>query len=130
MKQIQYMQGNNDLPFEHQMLFILRNYQGLQNKLVKCHRERDEYKKKYLDVEPMVLAIRDANGKILALNKEIIKKQGELEQLNQCLKAKNEKIGAMTKRLKELEKEVEKRENQYLRLIETLNSQAPSSYLL
>lgn len=112
MEQLQYMQGNKDLQFEHQMLYILRNYQGMMNCLEKCRIERDKYRKMYLDAEPIITGVRDANRRINELNNEITHKQKELEQLNARLKEKNEKLGSLNRRLKEKNIEVGQKENQ------------------
>lgn len=104
------MQGNDDLPFEHQMLYILRNYQGMMNLLVKCRNERDRYKKMYYDAEPIITGVRDANKRINELNNEITRKQRELETLNARLREKNEKLGSLNKRLKEKNIEVGQKE--------------------
>lgn len=104
------MQGNKDLQFEHQMLYILRNYQGMMNCLEKCRMERDRYKKMYFDAEPIITGVRDANKRINELNNEITRKQKELETLNARLKEKNEKLGSLNKRLKEKNIEVGQKE--------------------
>lgn len=118
MEQIQYIQGNKDLPYEHQMLYILRNYQGMMNCLEKCRIERDRYKKMYYDAEPIIKGVRDANKRINELNNVIMRKQKKLEQLNACLKEKNEKLGSLNRRLKEKNIEVGQKENQ-LAFLET-----------
>ena len=48
MKTIQYMKGTNkDVPFEHQMLHIVRNYDALYERLLKSEEKRAELRKKY-----------------------------------------------------------------------------------
>lgn len=105
------MQGN-DIPFEHQMLYILRNYQGIMNSLMKCRLERDRYKKMYHDAEPIITGVRDSNRRIRELDNEITHKQKELEKLSARLKEKNEKLGSLDRRLKEKSIEVGQKEHQ------------------
>ena len=48
MKTIQYMKGTNkDVPFEHQMLHIVRNYDALYERLLRSEEKRAELRKKY-----------------------------------------------------------------------------------
>ena len=104
------MKGNKDIPFEHQMMHILRNYQGMVDKLVKCRRERDEYKKKYEDVEPMVIQVRDIKQHILDLNKAKVKKESEISVLNSCIEHKRNKLSEIKQNLKILGIEYAKKE--------------------
>ena len=69
------MKGNKDIPFEHQMMHILQNYQGLHNKLIQCRKERDEYKNKYMDIEPFISECRDIKKRISELNDSKLKKR-------------------------------------------------------
>ena len=110
MKPIQYMKGNKDIPFEHQMMHIVQNYQGLLNKLIECRKERDEYKKKYEDVEPMVIQVRDIKQHILDLNKAKVKKESEISELNSCIEHKRNKLSEIKQNLKILGIEYAKKE--------------------
>ena len=71
---------NKAVPFERQMMYILRNYQGMVDKLVKCRRERDEYKQKYMDIEPFISECRDIKKRISELNDSKLKKRGRVKQ--------------------------------------------------
>lgn len=110
MKPIQYMKRNKDIPFEHQMMHIVQNYQGLLNKLIECRKERDEYKKKYEDVEPMVIQVRDIKQHILDLNKAKVKKESEISVLNSCIEHKRNKLSEIKQNLKILGIEYAKKE--------------------
>ena len=45
------MEGTNrDIPFEHQMLFIIRSYDNLRAKLTKVEEERDSWRDKYISL--------------------------------------------------------------------------------
>ena len=101
---------NKSVPFERQMMYILRNYQGMVDKLVKCRRERDEYKKKYEDVEPMVIQVRDIKQHILDLNKAKVKKESEISVLNSCIEHKRNKLSEIKQNLKILGIEYAKKE--------------------
>lgn len=101
---------NKAVPFERQMMYILRNYQGMVDKLVKCRRERDEYKKKYEDVEPMVIQVRDIKQHILDLNKAKVKKESEISVLNSCIEHKRNKLSEIKQNLKILGIEYAKKE--------------------
>ena len=94
------MKGNKDIPFEHQMMHIVQNYQGLLNKLIQCRRERDEYKKKYEDVEPLIKEVRDIKQHILDLNKAKVKKESEISGLNSCIQDKRNKLSEIKQNLK------------------------------
>ena len=104
------MKGNKDIPFEHQMMHIEQNYQGLLNKLIECRKERDEYKKKYEDVEPMVIQVRDIKQHILDLNKAKVKKESEISVLNSCIEHKRNKLSEIKQNLKILGIEYAKKE--------------------
>ena len=110
MKPIKYMKGNKDIPFEHQMMHIVQNYQGLLNKLIQCRRERDEYKKKYEDVEPLIKEVRDIKQHILDLNKAKVKKESEISGLNSCIQDKRNKLSEIKQNLKILGIEYAKKE--------------------
>ena len=110
MKPIQYMKGNKAVPFERQMMYILRNCQGMVDKLVNCRKERDEYKKKYEDVEPMVIQVRDIKQHILDLNKAKVKKESEISVLNSCIEHKRNKLSEIKQNLKILGIEYAKKE--------------------
>lgn len=101
---------NKAVSFERQMMYILRNYQGMVDKLVKCRRERDEYKKKYEDVEPMVIQVRDIKQHILDLNKAKVKKESEISVLNSCIEHKRNKLSEIKQNLKILGIEYAKKE--------------------
>ena len=101
---------NKAVPFERQMMYILRNYQGMVDKLVKCRRERGEYKKKYEDVEPMVIQVRDIKQHILDLNKAKVKKESEISVLNSCIEHKRNKLSEIKQNLKILGIEYAKKE--------------------
>lgn len=101
---------NKAVPFERQMMYILRNYQGMVDKLVKCRRERDEYKKKYEDVEPMVIQVCDIKQHILDLNKAKVKKESEISVLNSCIEHKRNKLSEIKQNLKILGIEYAKKE--------------------
>lgn len=101
---------NKAVPFERQMMYILRNYQGMVDKLVKCRRERDEYRKKYEDVEPMVIQVRDIKQHILDLNKAKVKKESEISVLNSCIEHKRNKLSEIKQNLKILGIEYAKKE--------------------
>lgn len=101
------MQGN-DIPFEHQMLYILRNYQGIMNSLMKCRLERDRYKKMYHDAEPIITGVRDSNRRIRELDNEITHKLKELEKLNARLKEKSIEVGQKEHQLALLEAQIGK----------------------
>ena len=101
---------NKAVPFERQMMYILRNYQGMVDKLVKCRRERDEYKKKYEDVEPIVIQVRDIKQHILDLNKAKVKKESEISVLNSCIEHKRNKLSEIKQNLKILGIEYAKKE--------------------
>ena len=94
------------------MMHILQNYQGLHNKLIQCRRERDEYKKKYEDVKPMVIQVRDIKQHILDLNKAKVKKEAELSKLKSCIEAKRDKLTNMNKKLKDVNIAVAEKEAQ------------------
>lgn len=104
------MKGNKDIPFEHQMMYIVQNYQGLLNKLIQCRRERDEYKKKYEDVEPLIKEVRDIKQHILDLNKAKVKKESEISGLNSCIDTKRNKLSEIKQNLKILGIEYAKKE--------------------
>ena len=104
------MKGNKDIPFEHQMMHIVQNYQGLLNKLIQCRRERDEYKKKYEDVEPLIKEVRDIKQHILDLNKAKVKKESEISGLNSCIDTKRNKLSEIKQNLKILGIEYAKKE--------------------
>ena len=104
------MKGNKVIPFEHQMMHIVQNYQGLLNKLIECRKERDEYKKKYEDVEPMVIQVRDIKQHILDLNKAKVKKESEISVLNSCIEHKRNKLSEIKQNLKILGIEYAKKE--------------------
>ena len=101
---------NKAVPFEHQMMHIVQNYQGLLNKLIECRKERDEYKKKYEDVEPMVIQVRDIKQHILDLNKAKVKKESEISVLNSCIEHKRNKLSEIKQNLKILGIEYAKKE--------------------
>ena len=101
---------NKAVPFERQMMYILRNYQGMVDKLVKCRRERDEYKQKYMDIEPMVIQVRDIKQHILDLNKAKVKKESEISELNSCIEHKRNKLSEIKQNLKILGIEYAKKE--------------------
>ncbi len=101
---------NKAVPFEHQMMHIVQNYQGLLNKLIECRKERDEYKKKYEDVEPMVIQVRDIKQHILDLNKAKVKKESEISGLNSCIDTKRNKLSEIKQNLKILGIEYAKKE--------------------
>lgn len=95
-------ENNKDVPFERQMLYILRNYQGMTDKLVKCRRERDEYKQKYMDVEPFISECRDIKKRISELNDTKQKKEAEITKLKSCIDVKRDKLTELNKKLKEV----------------------------
>lgn len=95
-------ENNKDVPFERQMLYILRNYQGMTDKLVRCRRERDEYKQKYMDVEPFISECRDIKKRISELNDTKQKKEAEITKLKSCIDVKRDKLTELNKKLKEV----------------------------
>lgn len=101
---------NKAVPFERQMMYILRNYQGMVDKLVKCRRERDEYKQKYMDIEPFISECRDIKKRILDLNKAKVKKESEISVLNSCIEHKRNKLSEIKQNLKILGIEYAKKE--------------------
>ena len=101
---------NKAVPFERQMMYILRNYQGMVDKLVKCRRERDEYKQKYMDIEPFISECRDIKKRILYLNKAKVKKESEISVLNSCIEHKRNKLSEIKQNLKILGIEYTKKE--------------------
>ena len=106
------MKGNKDSPFEHQMMRILRNYQGMVDKLVKCRRERDAYKPKYMDIEPFISECRDIKKRISELNDSKLKKETEITKLKSCIEAKKDKLTDLNKKLKEVNIAVAEKEAQ------------------
>ena len=106
------MKGNKDIPFEHQMMHIVQNYQGLLNKLIECRKERNEYKKKYEDVEPFISEYRDIKKRISELNDSKLKKEAELSKLKSCIEAKRDKLTNLNKKLKEVNIAVAEKEAQ------------------
>ena len=103
---------NKAVPFERQMMYILRNYQGMVDKLVKCRRERDEYKQKYMDIEPFITECRDIKKRISELNDSKLKKEAELSKLKSCIEAKRNKLTNLNKKLKEVNIAVAEKEAQ------------------
>ena len=112
MKPIKYMKGNKDIPFEHQMMHIVQNYQGLLNKLIECRKERDEYKQKYMDIEPFISECRDIKKRISELNDSKLKKETEITKLKSCIEAKKDKLTDLNKKLKEVNIAVAEKEAQ------------------
>ena len=106
------MKGNKDIPFEHQMMHIVQNYQGLLNKLIECRKERDEYKQKYMDIEPFISECRDIKKRISELNDSKLKKEAELNKLKSCIEAKRDKLTNLNKKLKEVNIAVAEKEAQ------------------
>ena len=106
------MKGNKDIPFEHQMMHIVQNYQGLLNKLIECRKERDEYKQKYMDIEPFITECRDIKKRISELNDSKLKKEAELNKLKSCIEAKRDKLTNLNKKLKEVNIAVAEKEAQ------------------
>ena len=94
------------------MMYILRNYQGMVDKLVKCRRERDEYKQKYMDIEPFISECRDIKKRISELNDSKLKKEAELSKLKSCIEAKRDKLTNLNKKLKEVNIAVAEKEAQ------------------
>ena len=103
---------NKVVPFERQMMYILRNYQGMVDKLVKCRRERDEYKQKYMDIEPFISECRDIKKCISELNDSKLKKETEITKLKSCIEAKKDKLTDLNKKLKEVNIAVAEKEAQ------------------
>ena len=103
---------NKAVPFEHQMMHIVQNYQGLLNKLIECRKERDEYKKKYMDIEPFISECRDIKKRISELNDSKLKKEAELSKLKSCIEAKRDKLTDLNKKLKEVNIAVAEKEAQ------------------
>ena len=103
---------NKSVPFERQMMYILRNYQGMVDKLVKCRRERDEYKQKYMDIEPFISECRDIKKRISELNDSKLKKETEITKLKSCIEAKKDKLTDLNKKLKEVNIAVAEKEAQ------------------
>ena len=103
---------NKSVPFERQMMYILRNYQGVVDKLVKCRRERDEYKQKYMDIEPFISECRDIKKRISELNDSKLKKETEITKLKSCIEAKKDKLTDLNKKLKEVNIAVAEKEAQ------------------
>ena len=104
--------NNKAVPFERQMMYILRNYQGMVDKLVKCRMERDEYKQKYMDIEPFISECRDIKKRISELNDTKQKKEAEITKLKSCIEAKKDKLTDLKKKLKEVNIAVAEKEAQ------------------
>ena len=82
------------------------------DKLVKCRRERDEYKQKYMDIEPFISECRDIKKRISELNDSKLKKEAELSKLKFCIEAKRDKLTNLNKKLKEVNIAVAEKEAQ------------------
>lgn len=82
MEPIKYMTNSNDeIPFEHRMLGIIRGFDTLAKKLAECRKERDDYKKKYHDLLAWKNPTKDYSMELEELDAKIKNRQKQLERL-------------------------------------------------
>lgn len=107
MEPIKYMTNSNDeIPFEHRMLGIIRGFDKLAKKLSECRKERDDYKKKFHDLLAWKKPTYDYSKELKEIEDKIKKRKKHLEAVERNISDKNEECKNLKARKEKLREEV------------------------
>ena len=107
MEPIRYMEKTNDeIPFEHRMLGIIRGFDNLAKKLAECRKERNDYRKKYHDLLAWKNPTKDYSKELEGLDTKIKKRQKQLESLERNIADRNTECRNLKGRRDNLKAEV------------------------
>ena len=104
--------ANDEIPFEHRMLGIIRGFDKLVKKLAECRKQRDDLRTKYLDLLAWKKPTYDYSKELKELDKKIKKRKKQLECLERNIADKNTECKNLKGRRDNLKAEVEDIQNQ------------------
>lgn len=107
MEAIRYMGNiNEEIPFEHRMLGIIRMFDSLVKKLAECRKQRDDLRKKYLDLLAWKNPTRDYSKEVDDLDKKIKKRTKQLEHLERSIADRNTEYKNLSNQRRNLKAEI------------------------
>lgn len=107
MEPIKYFKNTNDeIPFEHRMLGIIRGFDKLVKKLAECRKQRDDLRAKYLDLLAWKKPTYDYTKELKELDDKIKKRKKHLEAVDRSIAEKNEECKNLKARKETLREEV------------------------
>ena len=107
MEPIKYFENTNDeIPFEHRMLGIIRGFDKLVKKLAECRKQRDDLRTKYLDLLAWKKPTYDYTKELKELDDKIKKRKKHLEAVDRSIAEKNEECKNLKARKEKLREEV------------------------
>ena len=107
MEPVGYMEKTNDeIPFEHRMLGIIRGFDKLAKKLAECRKERNDHRKKYHDRLAWKNPTKDYSKELEGLDTKIKKRQKQLESLERNIADRNTECRNLKGRRDNLKAEV------------------------